>query len=134
MSDQRFRWQQIVRPVVCVGALDRPDTGNRAWAVQARPTRRRRQQNGKKRNVIIAAVTAAVVAIAAVIVVVVTSGGNKSTTGFVPTGSSPEADAQEITTAFIQAWKAGDLNQAARYTDRPARPRRRWPGTGRRCT
>ena len=77
-------------------------------------------KNGKKRNIIIAAVTAAVVAIAAVIVVVVTSGGNKNTTGFVPTGSSPEADAQEITTAFIQAWKAGDLNQAARYTDRPA--------------
>ena len=77
-------------------------------------------KNGKKRNIIIAAVTTAVVAIAAVIVVVVTSGGNKNTTGFVPTGSSPEADAQEITTAFIQAWKAGDLNQAARYTDRPA--------------
>ena len=25
MGDQRFRWQQIVRPVVRVGALDRPD-------------------------------------------------------------------------------------------------------------
>ena len=75
----------------------------------------------KKRNVIIAAVVAVVVAIAAVVVVVVvTSGSGKPATGFVPTGSSPEQDAQEITTAFIQAWKTGDLNQAARYTDRPA--------------
>jgi cell division protein FtsI/penicillin-binding protein 2 len=61
-----------------------------------------------------------VVAIAAVVVVVVTSGPNAPTTGFAPTGSSPEQDAQEITTAFLQAWRAGDLNQAARYTDRPA--------------
>ena len=51
---------------------------------------------------------------------VVTSGSGKPATGFVPTGTSPEQDAQEITTAFIQAWKTGDLNQAARYTDRPA--------------
>ena len=74
----------------------------------------------KKRNIIIAAVVAVVVAIAAAVVVVVTSGGGKPATGFVPTGSSPGQDAQEITTAFIQAWKTGDLNQAARYTDRPA--------------
>jgi len=77
-------------------------------------------KSGKKRNVIIAAVAAVVIAIAAAVVVVVTSGSGKPTTGFVPTGNSPEQDAQEITTAFIQAWKTGDLNQAARYTDRPA--------------
>src|SRR5258707_1241696 len=74
----------------------------------------------KKRNVIVAAVVAVIVAITAAIVVVVTSGSGKPATGFVPTGNSPEQDAQEITTAFIQAWKTGDLNQAARYTDRPA--------------
>ncbi len=75
----------------------------------------------KKRNIIIAAVVAVVVVIAAVVVVVVaTSGSGKPATGFVPTGTSPDQDAQEITTAFIQAWKTGDLNQAARYTDRPA--------------
>jgi hypothetical protein len=77
-------------------------------------------KSGKKRNVIIAAVATVVIAIAAAVVVVVTSGSGKPTTGFVPTGNSPEQDAQEITTAFIQAWKTGDLNQAARYTDRPA--------------
>lgn len=80
----------------------------------------RRGGGGKRRNVIIAAIAVVVVAIAAVVVVVVKSSGNGSTTGFVPTGSSPEQDAQEITTAFLQAWRTGDLNQAARYTDRPA--------------
>ena len=75
---------------------------------------------GKRRNIIIAAIATVVVAIAAVVVVVVTSGGNANATGFVPSGSSPEQDAQQITPAFLQAWQAGDLNQAARYTDRPA--------------
>jgi len=75
---------------------------------------------GKRRNIIIAAIATVVVAIAAVVVVVVTSGGNANATGFVPSGSSPEQDAQQVTTAFLQAWQAGDLNQAARYTDRPA--------------
>jgi hypothetical protein len=89
------------------------------------PSRRARHGGGggggrKRRNIIIGAIAAVVVAIAAVVVVVVTSGGNTNTTGFVPTGSSPEQDAQQITTAFLQAWQAGDLNQAARYTDRPA--------------
>ncbi len=92
--------------------------------IGAAPSRHARHggggQGGKKRNVIIAAVAAVVIAIAAAVVVVVTSGGGKPATGFVPTGSSPGQDAQEITTAFIQAWKTGDLNQAARYTDRPA--------------
>jgi len=81
---------------------------------------RRGGGGGKRRNIIIAAIATVVVAIAAVVVVVVTSGGNANTTGFVPSGSSPEQDAQQITTAFLQAWQAGDLNQAARYTDRPA--------------
>ena len=81
---------------------------------------RRGGGGGKRRNIIIAAIAAVVVAIATVVVVVVTSGGNANTTGFVPTGSSPGENAQQITTAFLQAWQAGDLNQAARYTDRPA--------------
>ena len=81
---------------------------------------RRGGGGGKRRNIIIAAIATVVVAIAAVVVVVVTSGGNANTTGFAPSGTSPEQDAQQITTAFLQAWQAGDLNQAARYTDRPA--------------
>ncbi len=77
----------------------------------------------KRRNVIIAAIAAvlAVVAgIAAVIVTVVVPGGNANTTGFLPTGSSPDQDAQQITSAFLQAWQTGDLGQAARYTDHPS--------------
>jgi hypothetical protein len=63
---------------------------------------------------------AVVAAIAAVVVTVVLPGGNANTTGFVPTGSSPDQDAEQITTAFLTAWQAGDLGQAARYTDHPA--------------
>ena len=63
---------------------------------------------------------AVVAAIAAVIVTVVLPGGNGNTTGFVPTGTTPGQDTEQIATAFLQAWQAGDLGQAARYTDRPA--------------
>jgi len=69
---------------------------------------------------LIAGAVAVVAAIAAVIVTVVLPGGNANTTGLVPTGSSPDQNAEQITTAFLQAWQAGELNQAARYTDRPA--------------
>jgi hypothetical protein len=66
---------------------------------------------------VIAAVLAVVAGIAAVIVVV--SGGNANSTGFVPTGTSAATDAEQITGAFLTAWHAGDLGQAARYTDHP---------------
>ena len=69
---------------------------------------------------VIAGAVAIVAAAVAVIVVVVLPGGSTNTTGFVPTGSSPDQDAQQITSAFLQAWTAGDLGQAARYTDHPA--------------
>jgi hypothetical protein len=70
--------------------------------------------------VVTAAALAVVAGIAAVIVVVLAPGSHPNATGFVPTGSSPGQDAEQITTAFLQAWQAGDLGQAARYTDRPA--------------
>jgi Penicillin binding protein transpeptidase domain/NTF2-like N-terminal transpeptidase domain len=82
------------------------------------PSRHRR--SGKRRTVIIAAALAVVAVIAAVIVTVVLPGGNGNTTGLVPTGTSPGQDADQIATAFLQAWQAGDLGQAARYTDHPA--------------
>jgi Penicillin binding protein transpeptidase domain/NTF2-like N-terminal transpeptidase domain len=63
---------------------------------------------------------AVVVAIAVVIVTVVLPGGSTHTTGFVPTGSSPGQDAEQTATAFLQAWQAGDLQQAANYTSNPA--------------
>ena len=67
-----------------------------------------------------AGVLAVVAGIAAVIVTVVAPGGNANTTGFLPTGTSSAQDAEQITSAFLQAWQAGDLGQAARYTDHPA--------------
>ena len=69
---------------------------------------------------VIAGALAVVAGIAAVIVTVVLPGGNTNTTGFVPSGSSAAQDAEQITTAFLQAWQTGDLGQASRYTDHPA--------------
>ena len=63
---------------------------------------------------------AVVAGIAAVIVTVVAPGGNANSTGFSPTGSSAGQDAEQITSAFLQAWQTGDLGQAARYTDHPS--------------
>ena len=119
-SGKRFRWQQqIIGPLVCIGFLDRSNTGRRVRAVQERATRRRR----KRRKVIIvvtAAAVAVVAGIAAVIVTVVAPGGNANSTGFVADGKLAAADAEQITSAFLQAWQTGDLGQAARYTDHPA--------------
>ena len=67
-----------------------------------------------------AAAVAVVAGIAAIIVTVVAPGGKANSTGFVPTGSSAAADAEQITTAFLQAWQTGDLGQASRYTDHPS--------------
>ncbi|MBO0821702.1 MAG: hypothetical protein J2P26_12735, partial [Nocardiopsaceae bacterium] len=39
--------------------------------------------------------------------------------GFVPTGSTPGEDAQQITTAFLKAWQSGDIGKAAGLTDNP---------------
>jgi Penicillin binding protein transpeptidase domain/NTF2-like N-terminal transpeptidase domain len=61
-----------------------------------------------------------VAGIAALIVTVIAPGGNANSTGFLPTGSSAVADAEQITSAFLQAWQTGDLGQAARYTDHPS--------------
>jgi transpeptidase family protein/MecA-like transpeptidase family protein len=71
----------------------------------------------KRLTVIIAAIIAVVAGIAAAVVFVVLPKSNAHTTGFIPTGTTPSQDAQEITAAFIKAWKAGELDTAARLTD-----------------
>jgi hypothetical protein len=68
--------------------------------------------------VVTAGALAVVAGIAAVIVTVVTPSGNS--TGFLPTGTSAGQDAEQITSAFLQAWKTGNLGQASRYTDHPS--------------
>ncbi|WP_307873536.1 MULTISPECIES: penicillin-binding transpeptidase domain-containing protein [unclassified Frankia] len=63
--------------------------------------------------VVLVAVTATIVSVVAP--------GKKShpIVGFVPTGTSPEQDGEQITTAFLTAWGAGNLGLAAGYTDSP---------------
>ena len=87
------------------------------------PARHGKPRERKSRKVaimVIAGAVAVVAAIAVVVVTVVLPSGNSSTTGFVPTGSTPGQDAQQITTAFLQAWQTGNLEQAAKYTSQPA--------------
>jgi len=85
----------------------------------------RHARPGRLRGVfaIAAGAFAVILAGIAAAIVTVVSGGNTSTTGFVPTGTSPDQDAEQITTAFLQAWQAGDVAQAARYTDHPSAAR-----------
>ena len=67
----------------------------------------------------------AVVAAAAVVaaVLVVTRGPSAQATGFLPTGSSNSQDAEQTARAFLRAWDAGHLRQAANYTNHPAAAR-----------
>jgi hypothetical protein len=62
-----------------------------------------------------------VAGIAAVAVVTLGKPTSRSAnlTGFVPTGSSASQDAEQITAAFLRAWRTGNLGQAARYTNHP---------------
>jgi hypothetical protein len=62
-----------------------------------------------------------VVVVALVLVLTVfKSGSGAPKYGLVPTGSSAQADAQQVATTFLTAWQAGNLAQAANYTDQPA--------------
>ncbi len=53
-------------------------------------------------------------------VLVVPKDRHTQATGFLPTGSSAGQDAQQTARAFLRAWDAGDLKQAADYTNHPA--------------
>jgi hypothetical protein len=66
-------------------------------------------------------VVLAVVAVLLVFTVVKPGGRTEPPAqGIVPTGSTPEQDAQQVAAAFLAAWQAGDLSKAASYTDSPA--------------
>jgi hypothetical protein len=76
---------------------------------------------GKKRRKLPYVLTAVAVAAAAGITTVfVLRGQPTQATGFLPTGSSAYQDAQQTAQAFLRALGAGNLQQAANYTDRPA--------------
>jgi hypothetical protein len=69
----------------------------------------------------VTAVAVVVVVVLTATIVTVVAPGKKShpVIGFVPTGSSPEQDGEQITTAFLSAWGAGNVGLAASYTDSP---------------
>jgi hypothetical protein len=82
------------------------------------------QRPPKRRRSVAAAVTGGVVAVVVIALVllltVFKSGGSAPKYGLVATGGSAQADAQQVATAFLTAWQANDLTQAANYTDQPA--------------
>jgi hypothetical protein len=71
--------------------------------------------------VLIAVAAAAAAGISAVLVL--PGGRHTQATGYLPTGSSAGQDAQQTARAFLRAWDAGDLRQAANYTNHPAAAR-----------
>jgi len=92
--------------------------------VEERPASGRRGRRGRKRRKLPYVLIAVVVAAAGISAVLVLHGGRHTqATGFLPTGSSPGQDAQQTARAFLHAWGAGDLRQAANYTNHPAAAR-----------
>ena len=81
------------------------------------------QQRKKRRPRIVLTVTSGVVAVAVVALVLVLTvfkpGSSTPKYGLIPTGGSPQQDAQQVATAFLTAWQSGDLTKAANYTDAP---------------
>ncbi|WP_232425321.1 penicillin-binding transpeptidase domain-containing protein [Pseudofrankia inefficax] len=67
----------------------------------------------------VAAVVVAVAVAATIVTVVAPGKKSHPVVGFVPTGTSPEQDGEQLTTAFLTAWGAGNLGLAASYTDSP---------------
>jgi Penicillin binding protein transpeptidase domain len=64
----------------------------------------------------------AVAAVAALLVVVVFKPGSSGTPAFgmIPTGANAQQDGEQVATAFLDAWQAGDLAKAGNYTNHPA--------------
>jgi hypothetical protein len=81
-------------------------------------------QRGSRRT-LITAVTAgglALVVLAVLLVVVVFKPGSSGPPkyGMIPTGSSAQADAQQVAAAFLAAWESHDLTTAGNLSDQPA--------------
>jgi hypothetical protein len=116
-SEDGTWWDSLYRP--------EPSAAQLPPAVEQRPPRGRRGRRGRKRRklryVLVAAAAAAAAGIGAVLVL--PGGGSTQATGYLPTGSSAGQDAQQTARAFLRAWDAGDLRQAANYTDHPGAAR-----------
>jgi len=113
-SEDSAWWDSWYRP--------EPPAAQPPPVVEQRPPRSKHGRRGKKRRklpyVLVAAAVAAAAGISAVLVL--PRGGHTQVTGYLPTGSSPGQDAQQTARAFLRAWDAGHLQQAANYTDHPA--------------
>jgi Penicillin binding protein transpeptidase domain len=116
-SEDGTWWDSWYRP--------EPSAARLPPVVEQGPPHGRHGRRGRKRRklpyVLIAAGAAAAAGISAVLVQ--PGGGSTQTTGYLPTGSSAGQDAQQTARAFLRAWEAGDVHQAANYTDHPAAAR-----------
>jgi hypothetical protein len=86
---------------------------------EVRPAKPRRRR--KLLWAIVAGTVAVIVVIAGVAVTVLKHHGpGTPATGMIPTGSTPQQDGQQITAAFLKAWRSGNLGGAANLTNHPA--------------
>jgi hypothetical protein len=104
-------------PTWTVGSGGGPGGHRRPESKPARPPR-------KRRRLLWSVIGGAVAVIVVIAVVAVTmlkhNGPGTPTYGMIPTGSTPQADGAQITTAFLQAWESGNLTTAANLTSRHA--------------
>jgi Penicillin binding protein transpeptidase domain len=118
-SEDNAWWDSLYRPEP--SAAQFPPVPPVPPVVEQRPPRGRHGRRERKRRKLPYVLVAVTVAVAAGIsaVLVLPRHGSTQTTGYLPTGSSPSQDAQQTARAFLRAWDAGHLQQAANYTDHP---------------
>jgi cytoskeletal protein RodZ len=115
-SEDDAWWDSWYRP--------EPSAARLPPVVEQQPLRGRHGRRGRKRRKLPYVLIAAAVAAAGISAVLVLPGrGSAHNTGYLPTGSSAGQDARQTARAFLRAWDAGDLRQAANYTDHPAAAR-----------
>ncbi len=113
-SDDSTWWDSYYRPEPSAAQLP-PVVEQRA------PGGRHGRRVRKRRKLPYVLLAVALVAAAGISAVFVLPGGKHTqATGYLPTGSSAGQDAQQTARAFLRAWDAGDIRQAANYTDHPA--------------
>jgi Penicillin binding protein transpeptidase domain len=115
-SDDSSWWDSLYRP--------EPSAAQAPPADEERQPRGRHGKRGRKRRKLPYVVVAVVTVAAGISAFLVLPGSpSAQATGYLPTGSSPGQDAQQTARAFLRAWDAGHLRQAANYTNHPAAAR-----------
>ncbi len=104
-------------------AEERPPQGPAHGTPQGPPHGRHGRQRSQRRKLPYVLAAAALVAAGITAVLVLPGGPAAQATGYLPAGSSDGQDAQQTASAFLRAWDAGNLRQAANYTDHPAAAR-----------